>query len=97
MTKVHCAFIRDCKTPTFKYGAVRRDGGDAEIGAGVALSGSPGHADAVRGLSDVGHSVAGQRRTRGKRPGPLFGNPSEIPHLGGNLLVKQTLAPGFGP
>ena len=76
---------------------MRRDGGDAEIGASVALGGSLEHADAVRGPWDVGRTVAGQRRTRGKRSGPLFGNPSEIPHLGGNLLVKHPLAPGFGP
>lgn len=83
--------------PTIEYGVVRRNGGDAEFGASVALGGSLGHADAVRGLSDVGGTMAGQRRTRGKRSCHLFGNPSEIPHLGGNLLVQHTVASGFGP
>ena len=53
-----------------------------------------GHAPAE---SAVGRTVAGQRRTRRKRSGRLSGNTSEIPHLGGNLLVKHTLALGFGP
>ena len=82
-------------TPTIEFG-VRRDGGDAEIGTGVELDGSLGYADAARGLSVVGRAVAGQRRSRRKRSGRLSGNMSEIPHLGGNLLVKHTLARGFG-
>ena len=39
-------------TPTVEFG-VRRDGGDVETGAVVVLGGSPGYADAARGLSVV--------------------------------------------
>ena len=72
------------------------DADDAEIGAGVELEGSLGYADAARGLSVVDRAVAGQRRPRRKRSGRLSGKMSELPHLGGNLLVKHTLALGFG-
>ena len=39
-------------TPTVEF-SLRRDGGDAETGAGVELDGSLGYADPARGLSVV--------------------------------------------